>query len=261
MKKMICLMLALTIAAGLLAGCAAGEKTPETEAIATIETTVPTETRPVSKDSAVYEVVKRDDSYRNENGDVLVGITYEQVVLAETFPEWAAINQLIAGDYAAFLDNVAYVYDEPVEDVEARMESMGADYGDFFTNCVAEVVQNAEGIFSIRLTRDWFMGGVFNVDSFGLTFDLNTGEALTLDDLLNISDEELKSILAEKLMENAAALFDTPEAVLASYTMEDYIFYVENGEVVITFPTYSISYGAAGPITVHTGLMATGTSE
>ena len=37
--------------------------------------------------------------------------------------------------------------------------------------------------------------------------------------------------------------------------MEDYEFYVDDGEIILLFDTYVLGSGASGPAVVYTGLM------
>lgn len=206
-----------------------------------------------------YEIVLRDNSIRNDNGDVLASVTYEQVVLQGSSPEIEAINELIEEDCNDFLENSSAHYYTP-EELEETLEINGMDYGSLFNDAGATVTHNANGIFSIRISADWFMGGVYNADAYGLTYDVRTGREATIDGLLGLSEEDalatLNDVAYDYLVEYyGEALFCDPMEILSQYSLEDYLFYVENGELVVTFYTYEFAPGAAGAATVHTGLM------
>lgn len=264
MKKIICIVL---LTALLCAGCAGmpGEETGE-ETRTTIpsttaapETVVPTTEEPISLDSAEYEIRRVDNSLRNANGDILIEMYYDQVVLLGEAPELATINSLIQADQERYLASNDGGFFGTAEETEEVLHSMGMGYGELFSTASAEVTHNANGIFSIRISTGWFMGGVFNADHYGLTYDLHTGEAVALESLSELSPEEfeqqLKDIAAHWLRDTyGEGLFSPPEEVLAGYTLENLPYYIENGEIILTFPTYTFTAGAAGSSVIPTGL-------
>ena len=62
------------------------------------------------------------------------------------------------------------------------LQDMGSLYGNLMASRSARVTNTGGGIFSIHMTQDWFMGGVYNHDHYGMNFDpaaiarLNDGE-------------------------------------------------------------------------------------
>lgn len=207
---------------------------------------------------AAFSLLENDHSIRNAQGDVLVKIRYDQIILDTGRPEWKAINERITGDYLAFLEEMAYLQDTPMEQWERMIQDMGALYGNFLSTCIPEVTCNSGDIFSVRMTREWYMGGVYNRDSYGMNFDLRTGEELTLNRLSDLPEEafaaQLKQIICAELEESYDVLTEDPAAVLQSWTLADFSFYLEEGELVLTFPTYTFGPGAMGAAVIRTGL-------
>ena len=205
-----------------------------------------------------YSVMERDDSIRNENGDVLVSIRYQQVILDNSQPEWKRVNTLIGESYRAFREETADLRETPPEQWEQMLTDMGAVYGNFMANCSARVTHNADGILSIRMHRDWFMGGVYNGDPFALNFDLATGEKLSLAQLTDLPEEEfaaqLKQIVCEYLAPDIDLLFEDPAITLETYTLEDFPYCIEDGELVLLFSTYTFGPGTMGPTVIQTGI-------
>lgn len=207
---------------------------------------------------AAYSILESDNSIRNDNDDILVNIGYQRVVLDNSQPLWDPINDLILADYQSFRQEIAYLYETEPEDWETQLQSMGLVYGNLMVNRSARVTNNSGGIFSIRMTQDWFMGGVFNSDSYGLNFDLNRGEALPLARMSELPEAEfevqLKTIICEALEKDREVLFDDPAVILEAYTLEDFSFCVDEGELVLLFPTYTFGPGVMGSTEVRTGL-------
>ena len=223
--------------------------------------TAPTEEVSIAPGQASYSILENDNSIRNDNGDILVKIRYDQLILDTARPEWKPINDRIAEHYRTFLAESAYLSETPPEEWEAMLRDMGALYGNLFAVCTPEVTCNGGGIFSIRMTRDWFMGGVYNRDSWGLNFDLTTGQELPLARLSELPEAEfaqqLKTIVCQALEPNRDALFEDPAVTLEAYTLADFSFCIEKGELVLLFPTYTFGPGVLGATEVKTGLYPT----
>ena len=225
------------------------------------ETTAVTEADPPApgQHQAAYTVLESDSSIRNDNGDVLVDIRYQRVILdTGTDPDWANINDRILEDCNRFREDVAYLRDTPVEDWEQMLQDMGMVYGNLMAWCGAKVTHNSGGIFSICMTREWYLGGVYNSDPYGLNFDLTTGEVLHLARLSDLPaeefEEQLKGMVCDALAKDFDALFGDPAEVLETYTLDTMDFYMDEGELILTFPTYTFGPGSLGPTVIRTGL-------
>lgn len=212
-------------------------------------------------EGVAYESILVDNSIRNDNDDILVRREYVKIVLLDEDPACEAINAQIEADCESFLNSDLYW---TVEELEETLESFGYGYDAFFNTAAATVLHNGDGFISIRITTDWFMGGVFNCNSYGLTYDLTTGEEARIEDVMDLPADEaleqLKELSAERLVEyyGEEGLLVDPAEVLAGYTLEDFRFYLENGELVLSFYTYEFACGAAGPANIHTGIYVGG---
>lgn len=264
MKKRIVWVLLLVM---LLTGCRKGEAQSAMPDLT--ETTTPVEVgdpEPEIPNGAVYELVREDCSLRNETGDILVESVYEKVVLQGYAPEITAINEAIQGDCNRFFaESGAKDYLEP-EQLENMIRDMGLAYGDLFHNALAEVTHNQNGLLSICISTEWYLGGVFNGDYYGMTFDLKTGGQIQLSQLSDLPEEEfavqLKQIAGDWLRKTYGEnLLWEPEEVLTSYTLSDFLFYIADGELILTFPTYTFTAGAAGPAVIPTGLAVVAIAE
>ena len=209
--------------------------------------------------SALYRIVKEDRSWKNSNGDILVSNCYDRVILKNA-SHGESINALIKADMEQFFDNDIRDLFQNAQEIESLFDSWGLDYGSFFYNAGATVTHNEDDIFSICIATEWYMGGVFNADRYGLTFDLRTGERVTIPQLVEMDEAALKEKLDAIVMyylydKYGGSFLNDPREVLEKLTPEDYLFYVEEGEIILCFPTYTFGPGAAGCEIISTGIM------
>ena len=252
-KKMLCLMLALMML--MFAGCEDSGSDSRRRNKRRDDDDEPKQTM-----SAEFEYRIMDGSWYNENGDVLVSHVYEQVVVLDDGEAAEKINRAIEDDGNAFVAEQSFrMYDSEAE-MEDYLDLAGIEYGGLFHDAGAEVTHNGDGIFSIRMSTDWFMGGVFNADYYGMTFDLSSGEKLNVLQVMGgdpeTSAQKLNEIICDYVTEEyGEGLFDAPERILEDYSPEEYNFYVEEGQIIVTFDTYTFAPGAAGATVVPTGIM------
>lgn len=252
-KKVLCLVLALMML--MLAGCQDSGNERRSRKDRDDEDDAPRQTGSVEVE---YRVM--DGSWYNENGDVLVSHVYEQVVVLGNSEAARKINETIENVGNSFVSDQSFRIYESEEEMEDYLKLAGMDYGSLFYDVSAEVTHNGDGILSIRMGTDWFMGGVFNADYYGMTFDLTSGEELTVLDLLGgdpaEAEQRLNEIICDYVTEEyGEGLFDAPERILEGYSPEEYNFYVQEGQIIVTFETYTFAPGAAGATVVPTGIM------
>ena len=251
-KKVLCLVLALAML--MLAGCQDSGNGRKSRKDRDDEDNAPEQAGSVEVE---YRIM--DGSWYNGDGDVLISHVFEQVVVLDRTDAAEKINAQIEEVGEAFVSEQSYRIYESEEEMEDYLELAGMGYGDLIYDMSAEVTHNGDGILSIRMGTEWFMGGVFNADYYGMTFDLSSGEMLTIPQLLDRDadevEEELETIIGDYVTEEyGEGLFDAPERILEDYDVEDYLFYVEDGELIVTFYTYTFAPGAAGATVVPTGI-------
>ena len=252
-KKVLCLVLALAML--MLAGCQDSGNGRKSRKDRDDEDNAPEQAGSVEVE---YRIM--DGSWYNGDGDVLISHVFEQVVVLDRTDAAEKINAQIEEVGEAFVSEQSYRIYESEEEMEDYLELAGMGYGDLFYDMSAEVTHNGDGILSIRMGMDWFMGGVFNADYYGMTFDLSTGEELTVLELIGGDAEEAEQKLNEIICDYVTeaygeGLFGIPEQILAGYSAEEYNFYVEEGQIIVTFETYTFAPGAAGATVVPTGIM------
>lgn len=200
-------------------------------------------------DSAEYTIERQDRSVSNKDGSTSLSRYYDLVRLTGDTPEIQAINDSLNGHCDEFFKENSG--DVPLE---KRADDLWLNTMD------AAVTQNGDGLLSVNMTRNWYMGGVANTDYLGYTYDLSTGETVGLADLTSQNHDTLTTTLREIVK---AYMVSHPEVdwwddaadIVDSRSLEDMIFWVNSGEIVLCFSTYDLSPGAYGPAIIPTGVM------
>ena len=200
----------------------------------------------------VHLVWSYDKAYRG----VVVGKLYEQllvgcprracneesVIALETLDKLYAFRALGDGCHA-------------VKACVARHNNIGVAYrGEKLARLVVlykQLIECAEGYVSVRFTSHEYLGGAHGSSSvFGVVFDEKSGDTVSAEDLLGVSEDELDVLLRneliamieaepEKFYTDAAELIDT--ALFAMGT-----FYLDGTELVFTVPEYEIAPYVSG---------------
>lgn len=98
------------------------------------------------------------------------------------------------GWYDYFFDSVARMRESYGDEILAKSP--------LFCIVDSEVVYMTQDILSIKQSFDWMAGGVHNLHYYGSTFDLNTGELLTLDRFISDSKEDFEAKVFSNMKKN-----------------------------------------------------------
>lgn len=257
MKRLyLALFLGMTL---VLSACGAGNQTSPTPSPTAelSEPSVPAAAQPAENqaqkiaqtDSAEYTIERQDRSVTNKDGSTALSRYFDLVQLTGDTPEIQAINDSLNGHCEEFFAENSG--DVPLE---KRADDVWLNTMD------AAVTQNGDGLLSVNMTRNWYMGGVANTDYQGYTYDLSTGEELGLADLTSQDPEVLADTLREIVKaymagQPEAGWWDDAADTVDSCSLENMIFWVDGGEIVLCFPTYALTIGAYGPVVIPTGVM------
>lgn len=256
MKRLILpLFLALTLALSGCAPSAGGDTLPPSETARTspsgaAQTPPDTPAPSPAQETADYTVERQDRSILNSDGTTALSWYCDLVRLTGDTPEIQTINDSLSAHCDEFF--AKDVGDVPLDKDHEMVWRNTAE---------ATVTENENGLFSVRMDTDWYMGGVYNSNSLGYTYDLATGEELGLADLTGQDPETLAATLRQLVKAYMATM---PEAgwwedaadIVDSRSLEDMIFWVEGGKIVLCFSTYDLAIGAHGPDIIPTGIIA-----
>lgn len=222
------------------------KKEEDSEASGTIQSSVT---------EAEVTFYREDRSLKDSQGDVVILYYFDQAVLenSEMYKQFSEINRLIQQDCEQFFSENGTMDDwyESVPD-ERKQELKECPY-----LCIAtgNITCNQNGILSICLLEEWCMGGVYNTNYSGESFNLETGERLRIEELFSMGEQETLEYLKNQTktyVQNHPENNWTSEIdeIIDDYVLDQFEFYVEEGIVNLCYRTYELGPGAMGPVVV-----------
>jgi hypothetical protein len=215
-KRLLCGMLSMVMALALV------QLTPVNAASTKVETT--------SK-----KVVLLNKKY----GKIKVKCYYEKILLKGDTEAIEKINETLNQTYEDMEKSKKSSKTSLIK--YAKADASQDHVGTYVDTSTAKVTYNAKGIISIQFSDEWYAGGVSNPDTWGMTFNVKTGEQLTLDQVCNSTPEKIATTLRKKI-QNADSY-----ASVADVTAEkvpEMRFYLKSGnKAVVCFAPYSLGYG------------------
>lgn len=205
--------------------------------------------------SVQYKIIRQDQSYYDEAGDILINLYYDQVQILGDNPALSMINEAIENDYNTVLPiSEREKYTDFIQNPQLSTEHP------FCNTTSAEVTYNQDGILSIAMTTEWYMGGVSARDYYGLNYNIYTGDELTLTDLAGADSQllfdRLRSIVGTYFTTlPQGMLFDDAQEILRTYQISTLEFYInDDREIVLILPSYTFGPGATGTMIIQTGI-------
>ena len=211
-----------------------------------------------SVDTLQYTITPMDHSLMDANGQRAIHVVYDLIEVSGA-PGADRINTIITGNYHDY-----FVPSMP----ELEKYVGGPGSGSLYDYFKASVSYNKNGIFSARLDYEYNFGGVNMYGTCPYNFDITSGADLYLSDVLpNVDEATLVNTAKDRLidyaeknrMEYEGVISDIYARFADTYTTSDTLpFYIaEDGECILCFDKYDLTYGAAGEFIVPTGLYVT----
>lgn len=202
-------------------------------------------------DSVEYTVETTDHSIV-DNDAAFLYLYYDAVQIKDDIPNKDDINAAIV----QYCENVF----ERNGGIESLLENAKSPLctieSPFECTVSSEVTNNSEGIFSIIMTTNWYMGGVFDYGYGCFTYDLNEGKAVEISSLLNMSEEAAAELMKEKMMEFMDARPDGGwyYDVIEDYGYNDFKWFIDEGQLMLALDKYEAATGATGGAIIETGI-------
>ncbi len=215
---------------------------------------------PAFYDSRIGEVgtTERDLEriFSDSQPDVeLMKIQTERLVVDETFPGAAKINQFLKDKEASIIaygEESAALGEQGLQESSLSLEDSYYAYaGHWVMSAVSEITYFDGKYFSFYQEEEAYEGGAHGLSyRTGYAFDLQTGELLGLKDIVENEEEELKEIIttyvAEYINKNPEEFWENAMEMVEENAGYDSSFYLSEEGIVFYYEPYFISSYAAG---------------
>jgi hypothetical protein len=93
-----------------------------------------------------------------------------------------------------------------------------------------------------------------NYGNYGLNYNLNTGDVLSLTDVFSMTDSAIEQYFKEQTIKyinaNPDMGWDNAVATVQGYSLNDFNYYIENDNIYLCYRQYELGAGYMGPVTV-----------
>lgn len=210
---------------------------------------------------AVIETKTKETTLLSEDGTtVLLTCKYEypQIIEASTSKYIDKINRDIERIVMKLyqdncLQGVPYAK-EFDQQLKSNKEIGSPSWLPFTTDLSYAIQWNKNDLLSFTMiSSQWFGGAHPSYEQLSYTYDLRTGKRLSVTDLLNLSEKEIKTYIAMAFNKEAAKhpeIYFEDEIKALLDTKFNYRFYLGNDGFVFYFNPYEIAPYAAGVVHV-----------
>lgn len=202
--------------------------------------------------SADYSIERHDFSWY-DNGELKLLQYYDQVVVNDAGAAAQRINSSLQQHYNEFYAGVPDIIDR----AQNHTPNEAVPYYRYYYE--PEVINNQDGILSVRMGWFWNFGGIDFCGSDEFNFDLNTGEKLDLSEIFSLSDAEIERYFKTQTLNFINSHPDYPwwddsisdaRQKVNDYSLDDFNYYIEGNKVVLVYEKYELGPGAMGVVEV-----------
>lgn len=186
--------------------------------------------------SKARTTTKKVTDVNKKYGKITVQSYYKKVVLKGNSKAVKKINKAIQKDCKEFLKGSDLLVDY------AKSDKAYCKYPTTYLNeAVSKVTYNNKNVISIKVTTDWYAGGKYYTDEYGMTYSLKTGKKLTLNQVCSVSSSKIASTLKKKIKKEDATL-DTKKVTKNNVKNMEY-YLMPNKKAVVCFGPYELGWG------------------
>lgn len=213
--------------------------------------------------AATYSIKTVKETRKNDKGEALAVISYEKLILDGDLEAFKKINQSIKKD----CDRMFKEYKENLfEYAQIDYEAGTKKNIDYYCRFKTAVTYNKNDMISLKITMTWYAGGVSNKSSYGLTYNLKTGDKLKVSDVLEGSSSDIKKKIITETKKYLQNLTDTKwskeeikESIdrISEYKLNDFKFFLKSNKVYICYDEYELIGNYYGGNIISVGVINT----
>lgn len=191
-----------------------------------------------------YTIKKDKIEYKDSKG-IVRGIVYFQYPqLKGTTDSIKKINKQLKNESSKFLksENAKAIEESVQLAIQNNIFSNKEEQYVWFWKTSCKVSYNKNNIISFHMKEEWYAGGVYNENHYGFNYNVETGKALKIKDVIsgNTKGKILKA--AKKYCGS-----DTNAYNIIKDT-KNYKFYFGKGKVYICYGSYELGHGTSSDI-------------
>ena len=195
----------------------------------------------------IIEKVNRSTDYEYEGESKTRLYYYEMALLPESIKNSKIINESIKNYKDKFFSD------------EEHNPSNYPDtpYGENYDYVSIESVYLDEQYYSINMNEHVFFGGLTDFNGFrGYTYDLETGEEVSLAEILHLSEDDLCELIRNRLLElklgfEFLEIPDQNEFISNEYWNSYHYCIDQDGRIYLLYDKYQIGSGPMGSVEIY----------
>lgn len=204
-----------------------------------------------TKKIADYEIIRDEQDKKGYD----VEVYFERPKFEEITSGYQRINKFFEDQSNTFFSeenmdlNTLWEFAEEFSEYEPDVSSYGLEC---FVS--TEVAYQSESLVSVLQFRTYCYGGADYSWNEGYLFHTDTGEQITLAEIIDATEDEIKEMIEQEICSKYPVQeeveFNTVHRVISEYALEDFDFYLKGQEIHITFPKYAMLSGSIGIIDI-----------
>lgn len=186
-----------------------------------------------TRHKAAYTIKRYSAQYNGSNGRVSAKYVYE-------------LPQLKGNSAFVRKANVSFrkAYRQSLNGKDSAFET--AEYSDknltykdkYFTTTTCKVTYNKNGFVSFRFHHRWYIGGVRNIWTDGVTYDLKTGKKVNVTNVISGNKKIVKDKIINKYFTKFELRSESEYTAMLNIDVRKSYFYLQNGNVIVCFGPY-----------------------
>lgn len=189
---------------------------------------------------AAYTIKRYSARYKGSNGRVSAKYVYELPQLRGNSAFVRKANASLKKAYRQSLNGKKGAFET------AEYSDKNLTYKDkYFTTTTCKVTYNKKGFVSFRFHHRWYIGGVCNIWTNGVTYNLKTGKKVNVTNVISGNKKTVRNKIINKYFTKFELRSEDEYTAMLNLDVQKSDFYLENGNVIVCFGPYLPAGGNA----------------